>query len=482
MNKHHNTDYSGSTPVALGDRYYAQDRIRDFWYCIDLIGKLGLDQVGSGVTSFIFGTTAGVVTKGTGDSLNITALVGYQNFPVKVPTSFAALPATLTNDTAVCRIEVPAQTNLAVTGGQISANCYANATLDGVATNYVKIKYKETDGETRTKAIRGGTYAFQKVASYEIRIEPVAATSEEIAIASFVGTAGGAFTIATITGNRLPLASEFVRQDQLMGLVAPLHGVQEFIASTTWTCPTGVTKVLYSIIGAGGGGGGGGSSQVSGGGGGGGGSGGNAVYGVSTVVPGTPYTVTVGTAAGGAGGGSGGSVNNGSDGADGGSSSFNGVTATGGLKGLKGMLATAGIGGAAGTGGAGGAVNTAGAPFATGGAGAAGDTGTVSPDANGRPGGGGGGGGSSAGGIGINGNAGTAASGNTGGAGGALTSLFGGAGGAGKTGHNGGNVLGGIAGVHGGGGGGGAGGGANPGNAIAGGAGGSSTGVVILVY
>ena len=103
---------------------------------------MGLDSIAGGAVAFIYGLTAGAVTKGTGDTLNITAAVGYQNFPVKVPTSFAAFPPTLTDDTAVCRIEVPAQSNLAVTGGQISDNCYANATLNGSTVNYVKIKYK----------------------------------------------------------------------------------------------------------------------------------------------------------------------------------------------------------------------------------------------------------------------------------------------------------------------------------------------------
>jgi len=476
MNKHHNTDYDGSVPKAIGDRYYAQDRIRDFWYCVDLIGKLGLDQVGGGVASFIFGTTSGAVTKGSGDSLNITALVGYQNFPVKVPTSFASFPPTLANDTAVCRIEVPAQTNLAVTGGQISVNCYANATLNGVAVNYVKIKYKETDGETRTKAVRGGSYVFQKISSYEIRIEPTTATSEEIAIASFTGTAGGAFTITNITGNRLPFASEFVKQSELMSLVSPLHGVKQFTSSQNWVCPTGVTQVLYSIIGAGGGGGGGGSQQASGGGGGGGGGGGHAMFGLIAVTPGNTYPIVVGTGTGGAGGGG--------NGGNGGSSSFNGVTALGGNGGLGGGGAAAGFGGAVGTGGTGGAVNSSGSPGARGGAGGNGANGALSTTGPNVPnvGGGGGGGGGSPGGLGVDGNNGTNASGSTAGTGGRITTLFGGAGAAGGIGNGSGAAKDGAVGLAGAGGGGGGGGGTTSGTNQVGGAGGATTGQVILIY
>ena len=49
--------------------------------------------------------------------------------------------------------------------------------------------------------------------------------------------------------------------------------IQRFLASGTWTAPTGVTSVNYLVV-AGGGGGGGGSGPPNNGGGGGGGAGG----------------------------------------------------------------------------------------------------------------------------------------------------------------------------------------------------------------
>jgi hypothetical protein len=82
-----------------------------------------------------------------------------------------------------------------------------------------------------------------------------------------------------------------------------------------WTCPTGVTKVMVSVIGGGGGSNGGCGAQQ-------GGNGGTAI-GIYTVTPATVYAITVG--AGGAGNGGN------SNAASGGSSSFSTLaTATGG--------------------------------------------------------------------------------------------------------------------------------------------------------
>jgi len=80
--------------------------------------------------------------------------------------------------------------------------------------------------------------------------------------------------------------------------------------TSTWTCPTGVTKVRVICIGGGGGGGRYGSGNAQ--------NGGDAGYagiaiGIYTVTPTTGYTVTVG---------SGGAGNNGGSGSSGGTSSF----------------------------------------------------------------------------------------------------------------------------------------------------------------
>jgi hypothetical protein len=118
---------------------------------------------------------------------------------------------------------------------------------------------------------------------------------------------------------------------------------QLFLSSGTWVAPANVTQVQLVVVGAGGGGGGG-NTGIPGDGAAGGIAG--VAVGSATVVPGTSYTVTVGT------GGTGGTLNN--NGTGGGTSSFGALmSATGGGAGL-----TNGTPGAAGSGASGTTRNT----------------------------------------------------------------------------------------------------------------------------
>ncbi len=508
MAKHHNFDYSSNTPKFAGDRYYTQDWIRDFWYCINLIGKLGLDRLG--VSQFLFGLTTGVVTKGSGDTLNITAVVGYLGFPTKLPNDYTTFPPTTTDITTTVRVSMSAQTNTPVVGGQIDDNHYANAVLDGSTVNYVKLAYKEIDAETRTRAKKTGSYAYQKTTSYELRIEPVAPTTNEIGLVSFVGTSGGAFTITDLNPNRLPLSSEFAQLSQVESIAAPGHAAKMMTVSP-WVCPIGVTTVFYIIIGAGGGGGGGGGGGAGdvgvatggSGGGGGGGAGGEVRFGVMAVVPGTSYPVTVGVSSGGSGGNGGTAPplavfppQNGSNGGGPSNSTMFGITAAGGVGGSGGSCGTTASGspGSGGAGGAGAAALTSDKESYVGGAGGNGSAGNGGGSGINTMGasGAGGGGGSAPSGIGAaDGNSGGNASGITAGVAGTIKAFLTGDGGAGASGRAAGFSSGGAnapatPGI---GAGGGGGGGANGGNQITnnttgggGGDGGGSVGGVLLIY
>jgi subtilisin-like proprotein convertase family protein len=123
----------------------------------------------------------------------------------------------------------------------------------------------------------------------------------------------------------------------LQQLSAFAQTTQTFNSSSSWTPPAGVTSVTIECWGAGGSGGGNSNTNDGGGGGG----GGAYSKGTVTVVPGTPYTVTVGT------GGNGNSGSNGSPGGDSWFSTNTSVMAKGGGAGLE----PTGPGGVAGTGG-----------------------------------------------------------------------------------------------------------------------------------
>jgi len=187
-------------------------------------------------------------------------------------------------------------------------------------------------------------------------------------------------------------------------VLAPLdlpHGKTRYTSNGTWTAPAGVTTAWLTGCGPGGGGGGG-NAGTNGGGGGGGGA--CVIAEAVTVVPGTSYTVTIGT-----GGGGGASGGNGSAGSA--STAFGALLtlAAGAAGGFNGSGGAGGTGG--GTGGAG--YGQSGVDNSFGGAGggglfSAGGAGGSNVTVAGRTGsgygaGGGGGGNGGAGGAGSNG-------------------------------------------------------------------------------
>ena len=190
-----NTLFDGAIPYFLGDRYYGQDLIRDHHYLQDRLG-LVLKDVKGGVCPIVI--SGGVISQGTGDTLNITACIGYHKLSVEIPDSFATLPPTKMNaDIDAIRVSSTQQTDMAI----------ASATLDGVTRNYVKVAYTETNGNTRTRAKKTGTYAYEIIPSFTITVNAVAPTDYEVCLGSFVGSTGGSFTISATGRNSAPLAT-----------------------------------------------------------------------------------------------------------------------------------------------------------------------------------------------------------------------------------------------------------------------------------
>jgi len=194
INKKGNYKYNGQIPEMGGDIVRGQDLIRDHWYNQDRIGKV-LKDLGEEIPIIISG---GVVTKGTGDTLNITACIGYHKYQIEIPDSFASVPPTKMNaDIDAIRVESTQQTNMAI----------SSAILNGSAVNYVKLRYIETNGNTRQRAKKVGIYSYELIPSFQFVVDTTAPTAYEICLKSFVGTAGGSFTFSDVATKIKPTFS-----------------------------------------------------------------------------------------------------------------------------------------------------------------------------------------------------------------------------------------------------------------------------------
>jgi len=184
VGKYANTKFSSGVPLRVGDRRYTQDRIRDFWYLAEQIGLSVKDLVGS-IPAVLQG---GIVTQGTSTSLNITAGYGYAEYITPIPDTWSTNPPATTNaDVGGVRIEWSTQTNM----GSVAGKCSVfSLTTDGVTINYCKVKYLETDGNTRQRAKAAGTYSYEVTPDYTFVVNVVAPTSSEIELARFTSSAG----------------------------------------------------------------------------------------------------------------------------------------------------------------------------------------------------------------------------------------------------------------------------------------------------
>jgi len=187
--KHHNWKYDGGSPdipLAVGDKLYSQDIGRDFNYLLDRAGLTLRDMLGS----FPAYLSGGVVTKGAGDTLDITAGKGYAEFEVDLPDDFDVVtpPTVIQQDMDAIRIEWTQQTNMAI----------PSATLDGGTVNYVKVAFNDADLNDRTRKKKAGTYYYELTPSFTITVDSTPNTDKEVLLATFTGTGGGAFTITDI--------------------------------------------------------------------------------------------------------------------------------------------------------------------------------------------------------------------------------------------------------------------------------------------
>lgn len=184
-----NPKYNGSPfiPVATGDRYYAQDLFRDIRYHQ---AQRGL------ILSRLFGSDKIIiegmeVSQGVGHTIDITLGKSLVPFNVVIPhqtNPWALYPDTETKDIVA----------LIVIEADLLNQSITSANTDGVTTNYVKIKYNEEDGNTRTRAKKSGTYSYEVKPFYTITVDDIAPTSYEVVLETF--TSNGS-TITFLRGN-----------------------------------------------------------------------------------------------------------------------------------------------------------------------------------------------------------------------------------------------------------------------------------------
>lgn len=199
ISKHFNHDDNSGKPIGTGDKYYAQDLQRDFWYMLDRIGLSAQDLlkreskviVSGGEVSQVFGT----------DTIDISALIGYIPFNVTVwDTPFGVPGSTTTEDLEMVRVSMAAQS-----GYNIST---AGATLDGSTVNYLKVAYNDAnDADTRARQHATGSYNYAKTPSFTLSINSTAPTSYELLLATIVSAGSGA--VMTIKQNTLDGSRSF---------------------------------------------------------------------------------------------------------------------------------------------------------------------------------------------------------------------------------------------------------------------------------
>lgn len=199
--RHFNQNYAtigtAFVPVGANDRYYAQDLSRDMRYLESIGGRVMLERLKLS-TALLSG---GVVTEGSSKALiNISAASGLCEFTVSVSDDDEtwSVPAATKSDTIVQCARSPSLVDFSL----------EDATLNGIATNYVKLRYAEATVQTRTRTNAAGTYAYSIEESYEIVCDDEAPTNLDVVLATLIGDGTTTLTITQVD----PVTDETMQQ------------------------------------------------------------------------------------------------------------------------------------------------------------------------------------------------------------------------------------------------------------------------------
>lgn len=196
MEQHFNHQYSSGVSLGVGDRYYAQDLGRDFWYHVDKVGRDGFYK-GSKANRIVYG---GDVVQGSSiTEVDIPETYGYVGFDVTLPNSFAALPPTTLTESLKVPVLVDAQTDYDI----------SSANQDGVTVNYLKAKYKETDSKSRSRAKKAGSYSYEVIDDFDIVLDQTSPGSDELLLCSFVTDGSSTLTITQSSARNASIGNSF---------------------------------------------------------------------------------------------------------------------------------------------------------------------------------------------------------------------------------------------------------------------------------
>jgi len=159
-------------PEAVGDRYYGQDLIRDFWNQREYSGQISQDLLNTTSSIIISGLT---VSQGAGHTLSWTAGRVKMMFEVETPTDWTALPPTVTAHDIPIIIDIALATDQAI----------ASADTGGVNVNYAKFSYNQSSTSTRQRAVAAGTYDSEIEPTYTFTCNTTPPTAYEVAFATF---------------------------------------------------------------------------------------------------------------------------------------------------------------------------------------------------------------------------------------------------------------------------------------------------------
>jgi hypothetical protein len=209
-------DPASLVPLAVGDRYYAQDLMRDLCFNNDLalrslmnlyLGEFGANGV------YIYG---GASFTPSSLLLLLQPFFAIVSTMETVPDNFTNLPPS-TQQVQVMRAIVEAsQKTIDIS----TLPGFSAMALDGSTKNYIIAKYVQTSDRTRARALAEGNWNYEIVDSYELQIVTESnytplSEQGDLSFGYLVGTATN-----TLVFTQLPNNISFL-ENKLMSLLIP---------------------------------------------------------------------------------------------------------------------------------------------------------------------------------------------------------------------------------------------------------------------